>query len=291
MPKALTSLTLPAFARTIQVCGGGGKRSHAWSAFALLPCSCLNLNPRKGTESMQAGEPPLRILVVDDDPIGSRMIEFLLGEQGYAVDLLDNSRGALAFIERHRPDLVLLDVNLPPFSGFDLYQKMRARGDDIPVIFVTAKGEVEDRVHGLRLGADDYICKPYQPAELTARVEAVLRRYRKSAEAEQLTAQALQAGGIIIDPISRNVRLADQRVISLTPTELKVLLQLTQHPGQIVEREAVLTGVWGDNYPGESNIVDVYIRRLRRKLEPDPAHPTLIQAARGVGYRFAGTAS
>jgi DNA-binding response OmpR family regulator len=240
---------------------------------------------------MQAGGDTLRILVVDDDPIGSRMIEFLLGEQGYTVDLVDNSRGALALIERRRPDLVLLDVNLPPFSGFDLYRKMQARGDDLPVIFVTAKGEVEDRVHGLRLGADDYICKPYQPAELTARVEAVLRRYRKSAEAEQLSAQALQAGGISIDPVSRSVRLADQRVISLTPTELKVLLQLTQRPGQIVERETMLTGVWGDNYPGESNIVDVYIRRLRRKLEADPAHPTLIQAARGVGYRFAGTAS
>jgi len=234
----------------------------------------------------------LRILVVDDDPIGSRMMQFLLTEQRYTVDLVDNSRGALALIERQPPDLILLDVNLPPFSGFDLYQKMKARGDDIPVIFVTAKGEVEDRVHGLKLGADDYICKPFQPVELVARVEAVLRRYRKSADAgQQSYQQSLQAGGISIDPVSRSVRLADQRVISLTPTELKVLLQLTQRPGQIVERGEVLTGVWGDSYPGESNIVDVYIRRLRRKLEPDPAHPTLIQAARGVGYCFVGKPS
>jgi len=115
----------------------------------------------------------LRILVVDDDPIGSRMVQFLLTEQGYAVDLVDNSRGALALVEKRRPDLLLLDVNLPPFSGFDLYERLRERGFDLPVIFVTAKGEVEDRVRGLRLGADDYICKPFQPAELTARVEAV----------------------------------------------------------------------------------------------------------------------
>jgi len=227
----------------------------------------------------------LRILVVDDDPIGSRMVQFLLTEQGYAVDTVDNSRGALALVEKRRPDLLLLDVNLPPFSGFDLYERMRERGFDLPVIFVTAKGDVEDRVHGLRLGADDYICKPFQPAELTARVEAVLRRYQKTAPEAQ--AQELLAGGVAIDPIARSVKLADRRQVYLTPTEMKVLLQLAQRAGQIVERGEVMANVWGPDYPGESNIVDVYIRRLRRKLEPDPTRPTLIQAARGVGYKFA----
>ncbi len=225
----------------------------------------------------------MRILVVDDDPIGSRMVQFLLTEQGYAVDLVDNSRGALALVEKRRPDLLLLDVNLPPFSGFDLYERLRERGFDLPVIFVTAKGEVEDRVRGLRLGADDYICKPFQPAELTARVEAVLRRYQKNAP----ESVELQAGGVSIDPIARSVKLADHRQVFLTPTEMRVLLQLAQRPGQIVEREEMMANVWGPDYPGESNIVDVYIRRLRRKLEPDPTRPTLIQAARGVGYKFA----
>ncbi len=227
----------------------------------------------------------MRILVVDDDPIGSRMVQFLLTEQGYAVDLVDNSRGALALIEKRRPDLLLLDVNLPPFSGFDLYERMRERGVDLPVIFVTAKGEVEDRVHGLRLGADDYICKPFQPAELTARVEAVLRRYQKTTSDSQ--AQELLACGVAIDPVARSVKLADRRQVYLTPTEMKVLLQLAQRAGQIVEREEVMANVWGPDYPGESNIVDVYIRRLRRKLEPDPTRPTLIQAARGGGGKLA----
>jgi len=227
----------------------------------------------------------LHILVVDDDPINSRMVQFLLGEQGYTVDTIDSPRGALALVEKRLPDLLLLDVNMPQLSGFDLYQRMRDKGYDLPVIFVTAKDEVEDRVLGLRMGADDYICKPFQPAELTARVEAVLRRYRKSASAD---AQAMRAGGLDIDPVKRCVRLPDRREILLTPTEMNVLLQLAQRPGQVVEREAVMAGVWGDSYIGESNIVDVYIRRLRRKLEPDPAHPVLIRAERGIGYRFAG---
>ena len=227
----------------------------------------------------------MHILVVDDDPINSRMVQFLLGEQGYTVDTIDSPRGALALVEKRLPDLLLLDVNMPQLSGFDLYQRMRDKGYDLPVIFVTAKDEVEDRVLGLRMGADDYICKPFQPAELTARVEAVLRRYRKSASAD---AQAMRAGGLDIDPVKRCVRLPDRREILLTPTEMNVLLQLAQRPGQVVEREAVMAGVWGDSYIGESNIVDVYIRRLRRKLEPDPAHPVLIRAERGIGYRFAG---
>ena len=227
----------------------------------------------------------MHILVVDDDPVNSRMVQFLLTEQGYTVDTLDSPRGALALVEKRPPDLLLLDVNMPQLSGFDLYQRLRDKGYDLPVIFVTAKDEVEDRVLGLRMGADDYICKPFQPAELTARVEAVLRRYHKGASAD---IQAMRAGGIDIDPVKRCVRLPDRREVQLTPTEMSVLLQLAQRPGQAVGREAVMASVWGDSYIGESNIVDVYIRRLRRKLEPDPAHPVLIRAERGIGYTFAG---
>ena len=258
--------------------GKGAGRAHTTAAPRMV-------KGRVETDQLPAGGVPLHILVVDDDPINSRMVQFLLGEQGYTVDTIDSPRGALALVEKRLPDLLLLDVNMPQLSGFDLYQRMRDKGYDLPVIFVTAKDEVEDRVLGLRMGADDYICKPFQPAELTARVEAVLRRYRKSASAD---AQAMRAGGLDIDPVKRCVRLPDRREILLTPTEMNVLLQLAQRPGQVVEREAVMAGVWGDSYIGESNIVDVYIRRLRRKLEPDPAHPVLIRAERGIGYRFAG---
>jgi DNA-binding response OmpR family regulator len=227
----------------------------------------------------------LRILVVDDDVSGSRMVQFLLQEQGHTVDIIDNPRGALALLEKLPPDLLLLDVNLPQINGFDLYQRLREQGYDVPVIFVTGKDDVEDRVQGLRMGADDYICKPFHFAELIARVEAVLRRYSKTRLNDQ---GQIRAGDVEIDPAALSVTLPDRRTARLTPTEMKVLLQLAQRAGQPVEREDVLVGVWGEHYAGESNIVDVYIRRLRRKLERDPARPRLIQAARGVGYKLGG---
>lgn len=228
---------------------------------------------------------PVRVLVVDDDAISSRMLQFLLSEQGYSVEIVDNARGALALVERTPPDLMLLDVNLPQLNGFDLYQRLREQSYDLPVIFVTAKGELEDRLQGLRMGADDYICKPFQPAELTARVEAVLRRYRKA----QYGDQQISTGELDVDVPTLQVTLPDRRTVRLTPTEMKLLLQLVQRPGQTISREDLLDAVWGEHYIGESNIVDVYVRRLRRKIERDAANPLLIQSARGVGYRFADT--
>jgi len=230
----------------------------------------------------------VRILVVDDDPIGGRMLQFVLSEQGYQVDIVDNARGALSLVERTPPDLMLLDVNLPQLNGFDLYQRLRDQSYDLPVIFVTAKDELEDRLQGLRMGADDYICKPFQPAELAARVEAVLRRYRKVYGGDQ---QQVHAGELEVDIPTLQVTLPDRRAVQLTPTEMKLLLQLVQRPGQIVSRDDLLDAVWGEHYSGESNIVDVYVRRLRRKIERDAANPSLIQSARGVGYRYAGAGS
>jgi len=227
----------------------------------------------------------VRILIVDDDAIGSRMMQFLLTEQGYQVDTVDNAKGAIAMVERQPPDLMLLDVNLPQLTGFEMYQRLLANDYDLPVIFVTAKGELEDRLQGLRMGADDYICKPFQPAELTARVEAVLRRYRKAGLGE---AKQVRSGDLDIDVAALEVRLPGHRVARLTHTEMRVLLYLAQRAGEVVSREELIEGVWGENYVGESNIVDVYIRRLRRKIERDPTTPTIIQSVRGVGYRYAG---
>ena len=227
----------------------------------------------------------MRILVVDDNEISSRMVEFLLSQQGYQVDTVDNGRGALAMIQRHPPDLILLDVTLPQMSGFEIYERLHQDDVDIPVIFVTARDELDNKLLGLRMGADDYICKPFEPAELTARVEAVLRRYRKAVTVPR---PHLQPGNIDIDVASLQVALPDGRVAQLTPREMQLLLTLAERPGQAVSREDLMDAVWGENYPGESNIVDVYVRRLRRKIERDPANPELIQVARRVGYRFAG---
>ena len=227
----------------------------------------------------------MRILIVDDDPLGSRMMQFLLSEQGYQVDMVDNARGALTLVERQPPDLVLLDVNLPQLSGFEMYQRLLEKDYDLPVIFVTAKDELEDRLQGLRMGADDYICKPFQPAELTARVEAVLRRYRKASLGD---AKQVRSGELEIDVAALEVRLPQGRIARLTPNEMKLLLQLVQRAGEPLSRDELIEKVWGEHYVGESNIVDVYIRRLRRKIERDTTSPTIIQSVRGVGYKFAG---
>ena len=229
----------------------------------------------------------MRILVVDDDENTTEMVQFLLSRQGYQVDTVDNGRGALALIERHTPDLMLLDVGLPQMNGFEFYERLRRDGYDIPVIFVTGADDLEDRLQGLNMGADDYICKPFHMAELTARVEAVLRRYRKT---NTVPRPRLQPGNLDIDVANLQVALPDGRVAQLTPREMQLLLKLAEHPGQTISREDLMDAVWGENYPGESNIVDVYVRRLRRKIERDPASPELIQVARGVGYRFVGEA-
>jgi DNA-binding response OmpR family regulator len=227
----------------------------------------------------------VRILVVEDDEFSTRMVQFLLTQQGYQVDTVDNGRGALALIQRNPPDLMLLDVTLPYMSGFEIYERLRKDDYDFPVIFVTGRGELDNKLQGLNMGADDYICKPFEPAELTARVEAVLRRYRKAITVPR---PHLQPGNISIDVASLQVALPDGRVAQLTPREMQLLLKLAEQTGQAVSREDLMDAVWGENYPGESNIVDVYVRRLRRKLERDPASPELIQVARGIGYRFVG---
>ena len=225
----------------------------------------------------------MRILVVDDDEKNCIILQFLLGQQGYEVQTVDNARGALALIERQPPDLMLLDVNLPQLNGFEIYRRLKEADYDLPVIFVTAKDDLEDKVRGLQLGADDYICKPFHAAELTARVDAVLRRYRRAISGER---PQMRAGGLEIEVASMEVTRPDHRIEHLTPTEMKLLLELAKHPGRAVSREDVMDQVWGENYVGGSNIVDVYIRRLRRKLERDPANPQIIQSARGIGYRL-----
>lgn len=227
----------------------------------------------------------MKILVVDDDPIGTRMVQFLLTEEGYEVEAVDNPRGAMALLQKQTPDLILLDVNMPQVNGFEFYMRLCDQGFDIPVIFITAKGELEDRLRGLRMGADDYITKPFAPAEMVARVEAVLRRYRKMSSGEQ----TLRVGEVELRTADLSVALPEKGVVYLTPTEMKVLAALVHRPGHIVSRDELLVNVWGESYIGDSNIVDVYIRRLRRKIEVDPAVPQYLQAVRGLGYKFVGS--
>jgi DNA-binding response OmpR family regulator len=244
-----------------------------------MPGGAQVLDALPSCAAAPAGGSNMRILVVDDDPIGSKLVTYLLSEQGYEVETVDNAPGALAFIERHPPDLVVLDIMLPGMDGLEVARRLRSAGDAVPILMLTARDAVPNRVEGFEAGADDYLVKPFVPEELLARVKALLRR-------SQGERPQLRAGGLEIDLASMQVTLPDHHSVPLTPMQMKLLLQLAERPGQVVSRADLLDRVWGETYVGESNIVDVYVGRLRRKLERNPAHPKYILTERGVGYRL-----
>ncbi len=225
---------------------------------------------------------PMRVLVVDDDPPSVKMISFLLQEEGYDVVTASSGPEALRLVDEAAPDLVILDVMMPNMDGLEVCQRIRRRSD-LPIIFLSAKGETADRIAGLDLGADDYLPKPFEPAELLARVRAVMRRVEGGAFGEPRA--ALEIGGFRLDPVANRVVLPDGREVELTPIEFRLLYTLARHAGRTLSHEQILSHVWGYEY-GYSNQVAVYVRRLRTKIEPDPEHPRYLITARGVGYKF-----
>ncbi len=224
------------------------------------------------------------ILVVDDDRFANTLVQFVLSKEGYEVETADNPRGAMQMIERREPDLLILDVTMPYINGFEFSEKLRADGYEIPLIFMTAQDTIEAKLKGFNNGADDYICKPYNHQELVARVQAVLRRIKKTGK---IGDQTIRVGEIELYPSELKVAVNGRPAITLTPTEMHVLRVLMHSPGQVVNRDQLLVEVWNDN-ENNSNIVDVYIRRLRVKLEVDPDRPQHIISVRGIGYKFIG---
>ncbi|MBC7232610.1 MAG: response regulator transcription factor [Chloroflexi bacterium] len=225
----------------------------------------------------------MRVLVVDDDPPSVKMISFLLREEGYEVSSANNGKAALELVERDPPDLVILDVMMPHIDGFEVCRQIRQKLD-IPIIFLSAKGETVDKVTGLQLGADDYLAKPFEPAELLARVKAVMRRVEAFASEE---AQArLTVGDITLEPVSNQVVFADGRRVDLTPIEFRLLHCLMRNAGRILSHDLLMNAVWGYDYEGYSNQIAVYVHRLRLKIEEDPEHPKYLLTARGLGYKF-----
>jgi DNA-binding response OmpR family regulator len=225
----------------------------------------------------------MRILVVDDDAPSVKMISFLLREEGYEVISTDNGAAALELIDREAPNLVILDVMMPHLDGFEVCRRIRQK-QDVPIIFLSARGEIVDKVTGLELGADDYLAKPFEPAELLARVKAVTRRAEAMAGED---AQALlTVGDLTLDPLTNRAIFADGRTINLTPIEFRLLHCLMRNAGRILSHELLMTTVWGYDYEGYSNQIAVYIRRLRMKIEEDPDYPKLLTTARGLGYKF-----
>ncbi len=225
----------------------------------------------------------MRILVVDDDPPSVKMVSFLLREEGYDVITASSGEEALHKIAMVTPDLVILDVMMPRIDGLTLCRKIR-QDSDLPIIMLSAKGETMDRVTGLKAGADDYLAKPFEPSELLARVKAVLRRAEAFTFGD--TRSRLSISGFTIDPVTNSVTMPEGRKITLTPIEYRLLHYLMSNAGRVLTHEQLLTTVWGYEHEGYANQVAVYIRRLRSKIEPDPAHPSYLITVRGVGYKF-----
>jgi DNA-binding response OmpR family regulator len=222
------------------------------------------------------------VLIVDDEPTIAEVVARYLERAGYSTRVASDGAQALQAATERRPDLVVLDLMLPGLDGLRVMRRLRDQNaEPIGVILLTAKGEESDRVIGLRLGADDYVVKPFSPVELVARVDAVLRRVEKPSDA----APALELGEIRIEPASRQVFARGQGV-SLTQREFDVLLFMARHPGQVFSREQLMDAVWQYSFYTDTSTVTVHIRRLRAKLEADPARPRHIETVWGVGYRF-----
>ncbi len=226
----------------------------------------------------------IHILAVDGDPFTSRMLAFLLEDSGYRTTTLPDPRRVGGFLEENAVDLILLDVMLPYIDGFTLCTTLRRARPDTPVVFLSAHGMVADRVVGLNRGADDYITKPFEPTELLARIQAVLRRYRRAER--NCFGTLIRAGDTALDLGALRFTASTRRPVLLTPTEMKLLECLMRNANAVVSRATLVERTWGYDCDGETNRVEVYIRRLRRKIEVYPGTPRYLHTVRGMGYRF-----
>ncbi len=223
-----------------------------------------------------------RVLVVEDDPNVGEVISRYLERDGFDAPVIKNGLEALDVQSRVGSDLMVLDLMLPGIGGLEIARQMRANGDDTPIIILTAKHSESDVVLGLGLGADDYVAKPFSPAELVARVQAVLRR--KSAVPDY-GGGVIRVGDLTISSATRLVTRKDEQ-LELTSTEFDLLLHMASNPGRVYSRKSLLQEVWDYSHVGDSSTVTVHVRRLRAKIEKDPARPQYIKTVWGVGYKF-----
>ena len=217
------------------------------------------------------------LLLVEDDPRGRQSLTLALQDAGYRVVQAESGEQALALLDEAAPDLVLLDLGLPGMDGVEVCRRVRDRGD-VPMIMVTARAGSADVVAGLQAGADDYVTKPLVAAELSARVQALLRRVQPQIPVTRL--------GRIELVTAQGVARRDGEELHLTKTEFRLLCELAAEPGRLVTREQLLERVWGYDYFGDTRLLDVHVRRLRTKVEDDPSDPRLVLTVRGLGYRL-----
>ncbi len=228
-----------------------------------------------------------RVLVADDDSNITDVCRRYLEREGYLVTTAKDGLEALELWRSQTPNLIVLDLMMPHKNGWEVCSEIR-QTEDTPIVMLTARGEEQDRLMGLTMGADDYLTKPFSPRELVLRVRAILRRMRyvqtKPATASE---HIIKYEGLTIDVAKRIVEISGQ-IIDLTVTEFEMLYLLASHPDQVFSRNQILSKVWDFSYEGDTTTVTVHIRRLREKIEPTPSHPKFIKTVWGIGYKFAG---
>ncbi len=224
----------------------------------------------------------VKILAVEDDELIRTAVRLALEDEGWEVEESASGEEALNAFTRAPADVVLIDIMLPGIDGFDVCRSIR-RVSDAPIVMITARADTHDVVAGLEAGADDYLTKPFAPKELSARIRALLRRARTS----ETGTRHFAFGDLEIFPEEGVVRVRDAEV-HLTKTEFRLLVELGASPGRVLSRETLLDQVWGHSYFGDGRLVDVHIRRLRTKIEPDPANPRHVVTVRGLGYKLQG---
>ena len=235
-------------------------------------------DPRRGKEGPVTDRQPNRILIVDDDPALSEMLQIVLGQEGYETFRCSNGTDALSQLRESRADLVLLDLMLPGRDGVSVCRDIRVESD-VPVVMLTAKSDTADVVAGLEAGADDYIAKPFKSKELVARIRTRLRRISADPGADELL-----IGDLSISVPAHTVK-RDGEELPLTPLEFDLLHALARRPGQVFSREALLEEVWGYRNAADTRLVNVHVQRLRAKVEKDPERPEIVVTVRGIGYR------
>ncbi len=225
---------------------------------------------------------PPRVLVVDDDAKITSFLRRALALEGYEVTVANGGSEALRVVSENPPDLMILDIMMPDIDGLEVCRRVRAAGEEFPILMLTAKDSITDRVKGLDIGADDYIVKPFALEELAARLRALSRRAATGSSDEELPPSVLAYADLKLDTASREATRG-QRKIDLTAKEYELLALFLNHPRQVLPRDTLMEKVWGYDYSGESNVLEVYVGYLRQKLEAG-GEPRLIQTVRGVGY-------
>ncbi len=225
-----------------------------------------------------------KVLVVDDEPEICELINLYLSREGFEVSTAKNSQEALKLAREKEPDLIILDILLPDIDGIEICMELR-KITEVPIIFLSCKGESEDKIMGLTVGGDDYITKPFSPGEMVARVKAHLRRSRLMQEKDKEQTSRLVFPNLVIDLLSHEVLLGGKK-IDLSSMEFKILAVLAQNPNKVFSAEELYEKAWGSNSMGDFRTLMVHISNLRKKIEPDPSQPRYITTIRGVGYKF-----